>query len=158
MFLVAVPIAFVAFLLSFLLPEVQLRKTVETVDIGEVRGLPQHRSSLQEIELALTVLGPGEPGRVVPHAGPAGRDRPAAALVWLLYRLADRPACTVNEVADRLKVDPELIQPGVDGLVSAGMIEERRRGAECDLLPDGDGHGGARQADRSPAERADGAA
>ena len=39
----------------------------------------------------------------------------------------------MNEVADRLKIDPELIQPGVDGLLSAGMVEERRRGAECDL-------------------------
>ena len=38
-FLVAVPIAFVAFLLSFLLPEVQLRKTVQTVDLGEVNGI-----------------------------------------------------------------------------------------------------------------------
>ena len=26
-----------------------------------------------------------------------------------------------------------MIQPGVDGLLAAGMIEERRRGAECDL-------------------------
>jgi DNA-binding MarR family transcriptional regulator len=32
-----------------------------------------------------------------------------------------------------LKIDPDLIQPGVDGLLSAGMVEERRRGAECDL-------------------------
>jgi DNA-binding MarR family transcriptional regulator len=59
-------------------------------------------------------------------------DLPPRA-VWLLYRLADRPACSVEEVAERLEVDPSIIQPGVDGLVSAGMIEERRRGAECDL-------------------------
>ena len=52
-FLVAVPIAFVAFLLSFLLPEVPLRRTVQTVDTGEVHGAPQARTSLQEIELAL---------------------------------------------------------------------------------------------------------
>ena len=59
-FLVAVPIAFVAFLLSFLLPEVELRKTVQTVDVGEVNGMPEHRSSLQEIELALTRLSDRE--------------------------------------------------------------------------------------------------
>ena len=62
----------------------------------------------------------------------AGVDLPPRS-VWLLYRLADGPACTVDDVAERLKVDPGVIQPGVDGLVSAGMIEERRRGAECDL-------------------------
>ena len=72
-FLVAVPISFVAFLLSFLLPEVELRKTVETVDLGEVQGAPQHRSSLQEIAAGLDAdVGPGEPCRAVPHAWPSG--------------------------------------------------------------------------------------
>ena len=81
-FLVAVPIAFVAFLLSFLLPEVELRKTVQTVDVGEVNGSPDPRSSLQEIELALdAAVGPGEPGRALPDAGPAGGHRPAAPCV-----------------------------------------------------------------------------
>ena len=57
----------------------------------------------------------------------------------MLYRLADKPACTVNDVAKRLKVGADLIQPGVDGLLAAGMIEERRRGAECDLALTGAG-------------------
>jgi EmrB/QacA subfamily drug resistance transporter len=133
-FLVAVPISFVAFLLSFLLPEVELRKTVQTVDVGEVNGSPDPRSSLQEIELALTRLSDRE-NRVELYqtlAQRAGIDLPPRAC-WLLYRLADQPACTVNDVAKRLKVGPELIQPGVDGLSAAGMIEERRRGVECDL-------------------------
>jgi DNA-binding MarR family transcriptional regulator len=133
-FLVAVPIAFVAFLLSFLLPEVELRKTVQTVDVGEVNGMPDHRSSLQEMELALMRLSDRE-NRVELYqtlAQRAGLDLPPRAC-WLLYRLADRPACTVNEVAQRLKVDPDVIQPGMDGLLAAGMVEERRRGAECDL-------------------------
>jgi DNA-binding MarR family transcriptional regulator len=133
-FLVAVPISFVAFLLSFLLPEVELRKTVQTVDVGEVNGSPDPRSSLQEIELALTRLSDRE-NRVELYqtlAQRAGIDLPPRA-VWLLYRLADEPACTVNDVARRLKVGSDLIQPGVDGLLAAGMIEERQRGAECDL-------------------------
>ena len=105
-FLVAVPIAFVAFLLSFLLPEVELRKTVQTVDVGEVNGMPDHRSSLQEIELALHRLSDRE-NRVELYqtlAQRAGIDLPPRA-VWLLYRLADQPACTVNDVAQRLKVE-----------------------------------------------------
>jgi EmrB/QacA subfamily drug resistance transporter len=133
-FIVAVPIAFVAFLLSFLLPEVELRKTVQTVDVGEVNGSPDPRSSLQEIELALTRLSARE-NRVELYqtlAHRAGIDLPPRA-VWLLYRLADQPGCTIDDVAQRLKVDPDLIQPGVDGLLAAGMIEERSRGVECDL-------------------------
>jgi len=133
-FLVAVPICFVAFLLSFLLPEVELRKSVETVDLGEVQGAPQHRSSLQEIELALTRMSARENRAQLYQtlAHRAGIDLPPRS-VWLLYRLSEQPACSVTEVAERLKVDPEIIQPGVDGLTSAGMIEERRRGADCDL-------------------------
>jgi len=135
-FLVAVPISFVAFLLSFLLPEVELRKTVQTVDIGEVSGAPQHRSSLEEIELALTRMSDRENRAELYQtlAQRAGIDLPPRS-VWLLYRLSEQPACNVGEVADRLKVDPDIIQPGVEGLVAAGMIEERRQGAgaQCDL-------------------------
>jgi EmrB/QacA subfamily drug resistance transporter len=133
-FLVAVPIAGAAFLMSFFLPEVPLRRTVETVDTGEVHGAMQARSSLEEIELALQRMSARENRAELYQtlAQRAGVDLPARS-VWLLYRLADRPACTVDEVADRLKVDPAVIQPGVDGLASAGMIEERRRGAECDI-------------------------
>ena len=60
-----------------------------------------------------TGVGPGEPGRSCTDPGGTGRDRPAARSCWLLYRLADRPACTVADVAERLKVDPEIIKPGV---------------------------------------------
>ncbi len=133
-FLVAVPISFVAFLLSFLLPEVELRKTVETIDVGEIAGLPEQRTSLEEIELALSRLSErenrGELYRTL--AERAGLDVPARSC-WLLYRLADRPACTVEEVAERLKVDPGLIQPAVDGLAVSGLVEERRRGDHCDF-------------------------
>ena len=133
-FLVAVPIAAAAFVLSFFLPEVPLRRTVETVDTGEVHGAQQTRSSLDEIELALQRMSSRENRAELYEtlAQRAGVDLPPRS-VWLLYRLADRPACTVDEVAERLKVDPSIIQPGVDGLASAGMIEERRRGAECDI-------------------------
>jgi EmrB/QacA subfamily drug resistance transporter len=133
-FEVAIPIAFFAFLLSFLLPEVPLRKTVETVDQGEIQGAPATRSSLEEIQLALERVSArenrGELYRTL--ALRAGLDLPPRS-VWLLYRLSENPATTVADLSYRLKVDPELIEPGVEGLVSAGMIEERPRGAQFDL-------------------------
>ncbi len=133
-FLVAVPIAFVSFLLSFLLPEVELRKTVQTVDQGEIQGAPQTRSSLEEIQLALERLSARENRGELYHtlAVRAGIDLPPRSC-WLLYRLAENPATTVADLSYQLKIDPELIEPGVEGLVSAGMIEERQRGAEFDL-------------------------
>ena len=99
-FMVAVPIAFVAFVLSFLLPEVPLRKTVETVDVGEVNGMPDDRSSLQEIELALARLSSRENRGELYHtlASRAGLDL-APRSCWLLYRMAENPACTVEDLA-----------------------------------------------------------
>jgi DNA-binding MarR family transcriptional regulator len=133
-FLVAVPIAFVAFLLTFVLPEVPLRRTVQTVDPGEAAGAPAPRSSLEEIELAIQRVSARENRAELYEtlAERAGVNLPARA-VWLLYRLSDRPACSVEEVAEHLHVEPAVIQPGIDGLVTAGMIEERRNGDDCDL-------------------------
>lgn len=133
-FLVAVPIAFFSFVLSFFLPEVPLRKTVQTVDTGEVHGALQARTSLQEIELALQRVSARENRAELYDtlARRAGVDLPPRA-VWLLYRLSERPACTVGQVAESLHVDPSIIQPGVDGLVAAGMIGQHRRGPDADL-------------------------
>jgi DNA-binding MarR family transcriptional regulator len=131
-FLVAVPISFVAFLLSFLLPEVELRKTVGTSDLGEAHGM--NRSSLKEIELALERLSSRENrGELYQTlATRAGVDLPPRS-VWLLYRLAENPACTATDLARHLKVDPILIAPGVEGLVAAGMVEARSRDGDHDL-------------------------
>jgi DNA-binding MarR family transcriptional regulator len=133
-FLVAVPIAFLAFILSFLLPEVSLRRTVQTVDPGEVHGSPHTRSSLDEIQLALQRMSFRENREELYRtlAQRAGTDLPPRS-VWLLYRLADAPACTVDDMAERLHVEPSVIQPGLDGLSSAGMVETHQRGPDCDL-------------------------
>jgi DNA-binding MarR family transcriptional regulator len=134
-FLVAVPIAFVAFLLSWLLPELELRKTVQTVDTGEAFGVPDPRTSLQEIQLALERVSSRENRSELYQtlAHRAGIDLPPRSC-WLLYRLADRPASTVGEVASRLKVDRQILEPGIAGLLEAGMITEVTRGTECDLV------------------------
>jgi DNA-binding MarR family transcriptional regulator len=40
----------------------------------------------------------------------------------LLYRVADHPHCSVDEVAARVKADPGIIEPGLRGLIEAGLI------------------------------------
>ncbi|HEX3793292.1 MAG TPA: MDR family MFS transporter [Acidimicrobiales bacterium] len=134
-FLMAVPIAFLAFLLSWLLPEIELRKTVQTVDTGEGVGMQASRSSLEEIELALQRYSDRQNRQELYEtlAQRAEVDLPARSC-WLLYRLSDRPASTVDQVAKRLKVDQSIIEPGIEGLLAAGMIEEVTRGTECDLV------------------------
>jgi DNA-binding MarR family transcriptional regulator len=122
-------------LLSWLLPELELRKTVQTVDTGEAFGVPDPRTSLQEIQLALERVSSRENRSELYQtlAHRAGIDLPPRSC-WLLYRLADRPASTVGEVASRLKVDREILEPGITGLLEAGMITEVTRGTECDLV------------------------
>ncbi|HEX3980137.1 MAG TPA: MFS transporter, partial [Acidimicrobiales bacterium] len=123
MFLIGVPIAFVAFLLSWTLPELELRKSIRTSEPAENLGLPEPRTSLGEVQRLLERAASRENrselyGTLSTRAGLELEPR----AVWLLYRLADRPDCTIAEVGARLNVDPERLRSGVDALVSAGMV------------------------------------
>jgi len=53
-FLSAVPVGVVAFALAFSLPEVRLRTATRTADTGEAFGMPSGRTSLQELQVALS--------------------------------------------------------------------------------------------------------
>ena len=133
-FLVAVPIAALAFVLSWFLPELPLRKSIATVDVSEGFGLPEPRSSLEEIQLSLERIANRE-NRVELYqtmAQRAGIDLPPQSC-WLLYRLADRPAETVQQVAARLKVSRDILEHAVRGLVAAGMVLVVQNGADHDV-------------------------
>jgi EmrB/QacA subfamily drug resistance transporter len=133
-FLVAVPIAALAFALSWFLPELPLRRSISTIEVSEGFGLPEPHSSLQEIQLSLERIANRENRvelyRTMAHR--AGIDLPPQSC-WLLYRLADRPAETVQQVAARLKVSREILEAGVRGLVAAGMVVVVQRGTEHDV-------------------------
>jgi EmrB/QacA subfamily drug resistance transporter len=133
-FLVAVPVAALAFLLSWLLPELPLRRSIATSDVGEGFGLPESRSSLDEIQLSLERVAVRENrGNLYrAMAQRAGIDLPPQSC-WLLYRLADRPTETVREVASRLKVSREILEQAVRGLVAVGMVLVVQRGADWDV-------------------------
>ena len=125
MFLIGVPIGFVAFLLSWTLPEIELRKSIRTSEPAEHLGLPEPRTSLGEVQRILERAAARENRRELYEtlAGRAGLDlQPRAS--WLLYRLADRPDSTVEDLGARLNVDPTLLSDGVDMLVSGGMVEK----------------------------------
>jgi EmrB/QacA subfamily drug resistance transporter len=139
-FLIGVPIAVAAFLLSWLLPEVPLRKSIRTPDPGVGVAVPEGRTSLQEIELALERMAARENRAELYRtlATRAGLELTPRAC-WFLYRLADRPDCTLEGVADRLKVPVSRIQPAVDELVGAGMVTRSDGPGDCDLRVTGTG-------------------
>ena len=122
-FLIATPVAFVAFLLSWLLPEIELRKTVATVDVGETVPMPASRTSLQEVERALERIARrenrGELYRTL--AARAGLELDPRA-TWLLLRFADQPDTTVDELSQRLNVVSEHLEAGLSSLQAAGML------------------------------------
>ena len=139
MFLIGVPIGFVAFLLSWTLPEIALRRSIRDSDPAENLGLPEPRTSLGEIQRLLERAASRENRSELYGmlAGRAGLDLQPRA-IWLLYRLADRPGSTVEEVGARLKVDPEHLRDGVHALESAGMVEHvEGEGNKLVLTPSG---------------------
>ena len=99
-FLVAVPISFVAFLLASCCPRCRCARPSRRSTWAKSTGCPSTGRRLQEIELALDpVLRSGEPGRAVPARWPSGpgstcrpgragsstgwpRTRPARSRIW----------------------------------------------------------------------------
>ncbi|HEV2362210.1 MAG TPA: MFS transporter, partial [Acidimicrobiales bacterium] len=139
-FLVAVPIAAVAFLLSWLLPEIELRRSVRTSDAAaEGLAATAPASSLDQLRINLERIASRENRdevyqRLADRAGVALKPQST----WLLYRVADHPEASLCELGDHLKLSPEKMEAGVEGLVTAGLVA-RRPGdgdappAECPL-------------------------
>ncbi len=123
-FLVAVPIGVVAFVLAWLLPEVELRRTTRAVDPGETFAMPTDRTSLQEVERALSVLARRQNRRGLYErlAVRAGVDLEPAAC-WLLLRLREHPDATLEELAQQLGVSTPRLVALAEGLTQSGLIE-----------------------------------
>ena len=122
-FLFAIPVALVAFVLSWFLREVPLR-TTSSVGIGEGLGAtPPARSSVEEVERSLARIG-GEDMRRRGYerlTAMAGLDLPAGSS-WILTRLARQGAVAGTELARQANVSMDYGRPYVDRLVSEGML------------------------------------
>ncbi len=139
-FLIGVPISFVAFLLTWTLPELELRKSIRTAEPTQNLGLREPRSSVGEIQRILELASRHENRRQLYErlTTRAGLDL-APRSAWMLYRLADQPASSLDEIAARLKIDPEPLQVALDDLVSSGMVERNGsgQGSAFRLTPQG---------------------
>ena len=81
-FAVCAPIAAVAFVLSWLLPERPLRRTVEATGVGEAFAAPKHDDPALEIERALSTLARRDSReRILERLCAAGGPRPHGAPV-----------------------------------------------------------------------------
>jgi DNA-binding MarR family transcriptional regulator len=132
-FEVAVPIAGVAFLLTWLLPELKLRKTTEATHPGDVFALPTDRSSVKEMERALTVLARKEnrPELFRRLAARAHLDL-EPVLCWLLLCIDRHPDRSVAELACPPAIGVDRVRQLVYRLADEGFV-----------VVDGDGDGAA---------------
>jgi EmrB/QacA subfamily drug resistance transporter len=122
-FLAAIPVAVVAFILSWFLREVPLR-TTSSVGIGEGLGAtPPARTSVDEVERSLVRLG-GEDIRRRGYerlTALAGLDLPAGSS-WILTRMAKQGPVRSEDLARQADVTIDYGRPFVDRLVDEGMV------------------------------------
>jgi EmrB/QacA subfamily drug resistance transporter len=122
-FLVAVPIAALAFVLSWLLPEVRLRTTTQATDVGHTFAMPTARTSQEEIERALHVLASRDSleqlyRRLAARAGVELDPRPT----WLLFRLQEQAPISQVRLAQRFQVPAEKLTPSIATLQEKGLV------------------------------------
>jgi EmrB/QacA subfamily drug resistance transporter len=122
-FLIGVPIGLAAFALSWTLPEIELRKSIRSSEPAEQLGLHEPRTSLGEVRRLLERAAGRENRRELYEtlAARAGLDLEPRG-VWMLYRLADQPGCTLEQVGARLKADPSLLRASAEALLAAGLL------------------------------------
>jgi EmrB/QacA subfamily drug resistance transporter len=137
-FLIASPIALVAFVLALFLREVPLRTATSTTDLGESSGLPTFRTSLAEIERFVTKLSSRQNvweryGRVIERAD-LDISVPHA---YGLFRLHHAGPVTVEQICKRLNAPIEEIQPRVDRMIRAGTVQRGEDGI-ISLTPKGE--------------------
>ena len=132
MFLTAVPVAFIAFVLSWFLREVPLRtaagetlrSSASAADIGEgMGGAPTQRPSAEEAERVVTRLSATDLRRFgyAKIAREAGLEL-SGGCCWLLTRLARQGATPGPELARQAGVTVEEGHPVAEQLISKGLI------------------------------------
>nr|WP_241744184.1 MDR family MFS transporter [Cellulosimicrobium arenosum] len=132
-FLWAVPVALVGFVLTWLLPETQLRTTSRdagTPDAAEVAGhsagesfaLPSSRTSLEELRMILwRRVGARDPIAVYEAVAPdVGLN---AAQCWMVTRVSLKRERSVQVMAERADVGDDRVREVARSLAERGLVE-----------------------------------
>ncbi|GAT10683.1 MFS transporter [Mycolicibacterium novocastrense] len=126
-FLYAVPVAVVGFVVSLFLKEVLLREveTVSASDLGEGFGMPSTESPEKILEVAVGRLFRDSPEiRLRSLAREPGCDLDVSQM-WALLQIYRQNqvfgSATLTDIAERLRVPYEIIEPPFDDLVRRGL-------------------------------------
>lgn len=126
-FLCAVPVALVGFVVSLFLKEVRLREveTVSASDLGEGFGMPGTESAEKILEVAVGRLFRDSPDiRLRALAAQPGCELDVCQM-WALLQIYRQNqvfgSATLTDIAERLRVPHEVIEPAFDDLVDRGL-------------------------------------
>ena len=125
-FLSAVPVAIIGFVVALFLREVPLREmdAVSATDLGEGFGMPSTESPEKILEVAIGRLMRNTPEiRLRSIAGQAGCE-PDVALLWALIQIYRQSqvfgSARLTDIAERLRVPREVIESTFDRLADRG--------------------------------------
>jgi EmrB/QacA subfamily drug resistance transporter len=125
-FLCAVPVALVGFVVALFLKEVPLREmdAMSATDLGEGFGMPGTDSSDKILEVAVGRMFRDSPDiRLRSLAGRPGCELDIAKL-WALIQIYRQNqvfgSATLSEIGERLRVPCEVLEPTFDDLVTLG--------------------------------------
>ena len=125
-FLCAVPVAVIGFVVSLFLKEIPLREmdAVSATDLGEGFGMPGTESPEKILEVAIGRLMRNTPEiRLRSIAGQAGCE-PDVALLWALIQIYRQSqvfgSARLTDIAERLRVPREVIESTFDRLADRG--------------------------------------
>jgi EmrB/QacA subfamily drug resistance transporter len=125
-FLIAVPIAAVAFALTWLLKEVPLRKVASVPDPAQVVGpsaMPAARDSADEVARVLSVLARKEDrGRVYQELAKAASVSLDPRSTWVLFRLDGHPRLDLSAFAAAIGVTTGQLSALLAPLAEAGYV------------------------------------
>ncbi|MDT7730005.1 MAG: hypothetical protein QOK45_258 [Mycobacterium sp.] len=126
-FLCAVPVAIVGFVVSLFLKEVRLREveTISATDMGEGFGMPSTESPEKILEVAVGRLFRDSPEiRLRSLAQQPGCELDVPQMWALLHIYRQNQvfgSATLIDIAERLRVPFEIIEPTFNGLVRDGL-------------------------------------
>jgi DNA-binding MarR family transcriptional regulator len=122
-FLVCVPVAALGFLLSWLLPEKPLRRTVEAAGVGEAFAAPKHHDPLPEIERALSTLARRDSReRILDRLAQRAGIALTARQCWVLARVGEAGPTDAFAIGEANAVDPARVAARIAELRERGYV------------------------------------
>lgn len=136
-FLVAVPIGFLAFALSWFLPEVELRTAMSAPDPGESFGMPSERSSLEELRLQIWRTVDREDRLRIWEmvVATAGSDL-SRGEAWMVSRVSEERGRLIPEMAAVSRTPLPEVEETAQSLAGRGLVTID--GEQVNITPAGD--------------------